>query len=504
MKRNNFNLYIILIAALFLPSLLDSCKNTWDNHYMQEDATIEENLFDDLNAASDLSTFVGLLKKTDYDSILLYPQAYTVFAPVNNAFSGFSQDTLNNPVLLKALIGNHICRFSYSTDDVKSNLRLKMLNGKYVEFSESGSNFKFGDATLISGDFLSKNGILHKIGSVVRVKQNIWDYMQKSGRFPIVMDYLRPFDTMVFDEFNSVLTGKNTLGQAVYDSVFIPTSNYFKIVGDLISEEKQYTYLGLPDQAYNKVFDVFKTYYAYPVADTVKNNVNKVIINNLVFPAFSKSSLTNSYLTNTTGKQVLIDKSTVAEEIKLSNGYMFIMNDLTFLPTDIMYKPLRYEVENSDRRTIGKAADFSIQKIYDISASENFNNEVLLNNNPDATNSNSFFEVAFSNVFSARYDIFIKFAPIGAMKSSKLKYILTYKNLDGTTATVNIPGGVVSNTEYGRVKIGDTYNFPVYVNSLKTNTYFVKLKVIIDVSQAELVLYDRRVGIDYIELVPVP
>jgi hypothetical protein len=379
-----------------------------------------------------------------------------------------------------------------------------MLNGKYVEFGASGSTFKFGEANLISGNVLGKNGILHKIGSMVRVKPNIWDYIKKSGRFPTVLNYLKPFDTMVFDEFNSVVTGKNTLGQAVYDSVFIPSSKYFKTVGDLISEEMQFTYLGLPDLTYNKVFNVFKTYYAYPVADTVTSNVNKVIINNLVFPSVSKSSLTNSYLTNTTGKNVILDKNTVSEEIKLSNGYMFIMNNLTFLPTDIMYRPVRYEIENSDRRTIGKTADFSIQKLYDTSASENFNNEVLLNKDPDATNSNSFFEVSFSNVFSAKYDIYIKFAPIGAVKSSKLKYILTHKNMDGTTATVNIPGGVVSNTENGRVKIGVTNTFPVYVNSSKTNTYFVRLKVIVDVSSAELVLYDRRLGIDYIELVPVP
>ena len=183
---------------------------------------------------------------------------------------------------------------------------------------------------------------------------------------------------------------------------------------------------------------------------------------------------------------------------------MFVMNSLSLNPKDIFYKPVRFELEETVGRKIGKTSDFSIQKIYSSSASGGFINSVLLSKDPDSKNTNDYFEISFSNVLSSQYDIYIKFAQVGASKSTKLKYVLSYTNFDGTTTTVNIAGGLVSNTEDTRVKIGDTYNFPVYVNSLDDKTYSVKFKVIVDVSSAELILYDRNFGIDYIELVPVP
>lgn len=493
------------MTAMLIPFLFESCKDTWDDHYLKEDANISETLLDNLKEESDLSIFIDLLKETGYDTILLHPQAYTVFAPVNDAFSGFSQDTLDNPVILKVLIGNHICRFSYSTTDASANLRLKMLNGKYEEFFKAGSSLKFGESDLIDENFLSKNGILHKINRVVSVKQNIWDYMEKSERFPLMMNYLKSFDIQVFDEFNSVPIGRNTLGQTIYDSVFVGSSTYFNKVGNLNAEEEQYTFLGLPDETYNRVFDVFKDYYAFPFPDTIIDNVNRTVFNNLVFPVVSKNDITGSYLTNTSGEQLIIDKTMISEDIRLSNGYMFIMDDLGFDPNVMIYKPVRYEVEDPTRRSQAHATQIAIKKIYDPSASGNFVNEIFLDRVHNANQTNNWVEVKFANVLSQKYEIFVKFAPTSATLPTKLWFRLEYSNFDETASStiVDISPIIISNMENNRIKIGDNYDFPVYVNNLPNNPFKVTFRIYIEITDAELVLYGRKFGVDYIELVPV-
>jgi hypothetical protein len=54
------------------------------------------------------------------------------------------------------------------------------------------------------------------------------------------------------------------------------------------------------------------------------------------------------------------------------------------------------------------------------------------------------------------------------------------------------------------LKIGTTSTIPVFINGSTSNTYSVTFRIMFDVSIAEMVLYDRIYGIDYIELVPVP
>ncbi|WP_372771920.1 fasciclin domain-containing protein [Mangrovibacterium sp.] len=502
MRRYYNNLCSLLVAALLLSILLDSCQDTWDSHYQTEESTNRELLLSKAEASSELSTFVGLLEKVGYDSVLLYPQAYTVFAPVNEAFDGLSDEVINDPVQLNALLGNHICRFSYTSLDADESPRIRMLNGKYEDFTISDGEANFGGAALVSQDIIAGNGILHTIGSLVAVKPNIWSYMLQSDEFPKIMSYLTPYNSMSFDVDNSVAIGKNTLGEVIYDSVFVASNSYFSVIGDLNSEENSYTFLGLPDDVYNTVYTRFEPYYSLPDPAAVTSTVDKVIMDNLVISGVSKSELTGSYRRTSTGTWIAVSESEVVSETKLSNGYLFVMNEMNLDPKLVVYKSSRFEVEDTEGRTIGKTSDLTIQKKYDISASGYFKNEVSLLVAPDASNSNNYFEVSFDEVASASYYIYIKFAPVGASASCELKYELSYSNMDGTTTTVPIEGGLVTNDLNERVKIGDTYTFPVYVNRSENSTYSVKLKVFVDVSDAELVLYTREFGIDYIELVP--
>ncbi|MDO5971335.1 fasciclin domain-containing protein [Flavivirga aquimarina] len=502
-NRNNciLNFSRLLVIACLI--LCFSCKEeAWDDHYEQLDSRLENNIISILSEDPEYTTFVQLLEQTGYKSQLETSQAFTVWAPSNAALEQVSDNILNDPDLLKNLIGNHISLFSYNTTSNEQTF-VKMFNNKYVEFINTNDDSSFGDVDLVEKDILASNGIIHTIDDVLEVNQNIWEYLNNnSAQFPSLMTFLSQFNEIVFDEENSIKTGTNSLGQTVYDSIFKLSNTYFKVIGDLNSEEKRYSFIGLTEPAYTGIYDVFKDYYQHPIADTIQVNTDRTIFSNLNFLAVDLNDLDGTPISTTTGNEVILD-NTIAEDVALSNGNIFVVNTLDYNPKDVIYKPVKYEIEDSERRTIGNLSDLTIQKKFNITASGRFINDVNLAVNPDASESNNYFEIAFSNVLSASYTLHLKFAPIGASQQTKLKFELSYVDENNDIIVNQIPPIIVNNLEENLIQIGDTYTFPVYINQENDNNYYVKLKVFVDVSESELILYDRRFGIDYAELIPI-
>lgn len=490
---------------LCFSTLLVGCKDeAWEDHYEQQDIRLENSLLTVLSADSELSTFLGLLKQTEYYSLLNSSQAFTIWAPTNDALSNVPSSILNDPDLLEQFVGNHVSRFSYNSSSVYSEpLLVRMLNGKYIEFSNVQDNLNFGEVDLIEQDLLSSNGILHTINDVLLVNPNIWDHLnQNEANYPILMDYLNQFNETVFDEENSVVIGTNTLGQTVYDSIFSSSNAFFKTIGYLNSEEERFTFIGLTDDVYTNTYDVLDDYYQFPVQDSIKSNTDKTIFSNLNFLNVELEDVDASPLISTTGNILSLSSSNIIEDYDLSNGNLFVVDQLALDPEDIIYKPIRYEAENTERRELASLSDFTMQKTFSITESDRFFSIVSLLDNPDGSDSNNYFEVSFSNVLSADYNIYVKFVPIGAEQQTKLKFEFSYVDENQNTIVDQIPARIIGNLEDGRLQIGDTYSIPVFINEELNNNYSVKFKVIVDVSEPELLLYDRRFGIDYIELVP--
>ncbi|MFY0713655.1 fasciclin domain-containing protein [Seonamhaeicola sp. NFXS20] len=494
----NFGRIVVMLSLL----VTLGCKDdAWDDHYEQLDSRLESNILSILSEDPDYSTFVNYLNQTGYSSLLATAQAYTVWAPDNAAFQQVSSDILSNPDLLKELIGNHISLFSHNTAQNEETL-VKMLNNKYVEFLNTSESSTFGGVNVVEKDILASNGILHTIDEVLQVNPNIWGYLNDNAeQFPLLMDYLSQFNETAFDPDNSIQTGTNTLGQPVYDSIFSSTNTYFKVIGDLSSEEERFSFIGLTDDAYASIFDVLDDYYYSPIPDSIKNRTDKTIFENLNFPLVEPSELSGNTITTTTGSDIMLDPSLIVENVPLSNGNLFVMNELDYDPRGVIYKPIRYEIENTENRTIGSLSDFSIQKKYDAFASGQFTNEVSLLENPDGSDGNNYFEITFSNVLAASYNLNLKFSPVGASQDTKLKIQLRYIGSNFAPITEEIPL-IVNNLEDGVVTIGDAFDFSFYATGIEGDYFSVTLKIIIDVSEPELLLYDRRFGIDYAELVP--
>ncbi|WP_082379276.1 fasciclin domain-containing protein [Pseudalgibacter alginicilyticus] len=494
----NFSRLLVIVCIFFTVS----CKEeAWDDHYDQQDSRLEKNIFTVLSENSEYSIFVTLLEQTGYKSQLQTSQAFTVWAPNNAAFAQVSSAILNDPDALKELIGNHISLFSYNTSSNQETL-VKMFNDKYIEFINTSGISTFGGINLATKDILTSNGILHTINEVLEVSPNIWGYLNtNASEYPSLMAFLTQFNETVFDEGGSVKIGTNSLGQSVYDSVFVSSNSYFKTIGDLSSEERRYSFIGLTEQAYTGIYDTFKDYYYYPVADSIKANTDRTIFSNLNFPAVDIDDL-NGNLVTTTGNSVNLDPNAITENLALSNGNVFVVDELNYDPKNVIYKEVFYEIENTDRRTIGNATALTVQKRFNRTSSGQFYSVVNLNQNPDAGETNNYFEISFSNVLSASYTLHLKFVPIGASKNTNLKFQLSYTDENKNTIVDDIPSVVINNQEDGEIQIGGTYDIPVFINEQKANSYFVKLKIFVDVSESQLILFDRTFGLDYAKLVP--
>ena len=504
-NKHNFIINLSRICAVLVILIAFSCKeDALDDHYGQADERLKSTILETLAGDSNYSNFVELIKQTGFEDLLSSSQAFTVWAPNNEALALVSAEVLNDPEALTQLIGNHISRFSYGSTINENPVFVKMLNDKYIEFSNVDDQVTFGDVDVLEKDVLTSNGIVHKVSSVLTVKPNIWGFLNENAdQFPMLMDYFSQFNEILFDEAKSVTTGTNTLGQTVYDSIFSSSNTQFKTIGDLSSEESRFTFIGLEDDAYTGIYNRFKEYYQYPVDDSVKTNTDKAIFSNLTFPAFDLEDLDGTLIANTIGNEVMIEAGAVTSDEALSNGNVLVVDALNYTAENVIYKPIRYEVENNKRRTIGSLTDFTVVQKFQEVASGKFTNVVSLYANPDGSNSNDYFEVAFSNVLSASYNINLKFSAIGAELDTQLRFELSYVDADGNTVVNNIDSIVVSKLEEGIITIGDTYDIPVFINEELDNEYFVKLKIIIDVSEPELIIYDRTFGLDYVELTPV-
>lgn len=491
-----------VLTSLVVVLTFSSC-NEWDDHYEQQDTRLDSDIITVLSEDANYSTFLSLLAQTEYKDFLKTSQAYTVWAPNNDALAQVSDDVLNDPDLLKQFVENHFSRNSFNSSSIDSVIYVKMFNNKYIGFSNETGSITFGGVDMIEKDILAANGIVHKIGSPLTVKPNIWTYLNDNSEdFVSLMEYFNQFNETVFDEANSVVTGRNTLGQEVYDSIFKVSNKRFDSIGDLSSEEERYTFIGLSDPVYNDVYNSLKDFYQYPVEDSIKSATDEAIFSNLNFLKIEPESY-GTDLTTTRGNEVVINSGDIAEDIELSNGNLLKMNQYNLEPKKVVYKPVRYEIENIERREIGALTDFTIASKYDRFASGRFTNVIDLLESPDGSDGNNYFEIAFENVLSASYKINLKFSSVGATQQTKLKFEFSYVDADKNVVVDVIDPITVSHLEEGEINIGGTYDIPVYINEENDNEYYVKLKVIVDVSDAETILYDRRFGMDYAELVPV-
>jgi uncharacterized surface protein with fasciclin (FAS1) repeats len=125
------------------------------------------------NADRNLSTLSKILKTTDLEEILNGVGPFTMFAPVNFAFSklspanSFEQLTNDdNKARLSDILTYHVIAGKKMLRDFTNGQKIKTINGKDIAISVRDGEVSINGAKILSKDRQGSNGIIHSVDTV--------------------------------------------------------------------------------------------------------------------------------------------------------------------------------------------------------------------------------------------------------------------------------------------------------------------------------------------------
>ena len=496
-----------------------ACTDTYDKHYQADPAVVsDKNLWETIVAIPDVSKFTEILKNYGYDQILSQTQAYTIFAPDNDALS--TLDTTHMDVR-KELIENHIARFILPVPG-NSSAMVTALNRKRIDLAWQGSNYYFGSAAFAvpAQSVIASNGIVHVLDNCAAFLPNIYEYLGKGADLDSIKNFLYAFDEDVFAP-NRSIAGSIVDGQQTYlDSVFVNYNVMLDSIGFINSEDSTYRMIVPDNAAWNEAYNRIKNDFVFYNKDVRKadslqrRNTSYAIIQDLVFNMNTQPSPSDS-LVSTTGHKFLNPQYLFdgAQPVTTSNGTVYVTNQLKYNAWDSWQQPILVEAE----RILGRENTLSTPSTVRVSgaAIASVSGGQYLKLDPTTSSGNPTVTFDIPNTLSSYYDIYCVFIPVNIENSSaigkpcKVYFNLTYNDNNGNAVISKFPdsGDVITNPDsINVVPVALNFKFPTanYGELQDDGDPFVTvtLKVVSDVGRTETTNYSRQLLLDCILLMP--
>lgn len=259
-SKSKVSFYITLYTLLFtLSSLgLNSCTDTWDEHY-QQGVMGEGTLWESIKNNQQLSNFARVIEATGYHKSLSSSQVFTVFAPTNDAFTDADANDIINKYqadlakglkgdknsAIKEFVMNHIALYNYSIANESQDTTIRMMNGKYLGLTNS----TFSGKPFTSTNTITGNGVLFTLGEKADYIYNLFEYVKSDPDLDSVSNFLYmsdpyQFHKIIFDSEASV-PGEIIKGQQHYLDSVTTTENEI-----LYSSNRLYARLDNEDSCY--------------------------------------------------------------------------------------------------------------------------------------------------------------------------------------------------------------------------------------------------------------
>lgn len=137
----------------------------YDNTRVSSSEYSGKMLADIAAGSGSLDFFSSLLQAAEIKDTLRGNEQYTVFIPVNEAFSAVGGEKLssilNDPSRVQALAKAHVVPGRVTTTDLMSETRLRALNGHEIT-SQVAADLTVNGASII-GTEVAENGIVHYV-----------------------------------------------------------------------------------------------------------------------------------------------------------------------------------------------------------------------------------------------------------------------------------------------------------------------------------------------------
>jgi uncharacterized surface protein with fasciclin (FAS1) repeats len=318
----------LIMLFLAFTFVLSSCKK-WEDHNEPNALSLNKSLLQEIARNPDLHLFHDYLVQTGYDTVLLAAKSFTIWAPSNNALEAVDPLIINDAAKLKSLIGNHIANLSFYTTEPNPSIRVKMLNNKNVNFT----NTKFDEAKILVSNQTYGNGVLHIVDKAIVPQLSIWEYLNTSGTGELQKQALLSLNYSLRDVSKSEIIGYDqTTGNPIYKpGVGVFNYNRYLRANDISNEDSVYTYIILTDEAFNDQKAKLAPYFLTDIS-TVSDSLTKynVIKDLAIKGVYDKDNLPSQIYSAKDSTVYQLDKTAIVSTYKASNGVVFVMNKLDY------------------------------------------------------------------------------------------------------------------------------------------------------------------------------
>ena len=223
-----FRLGILLLVVVIIG--ISSCTKEWDEHYNVYPETVDQNVWDVIQADPQFSGFVQVIKQAKMDTLFNSDIAYTIFAPNNDAISRFT----GGKKFTNVILAYHICQHFINVSSIHGKRQVQTLTEKFALFERNGNEVKIDEIKVVAESPLYRNGKFFTMGEVIEPKPNLYEYFQFTN--PVLSNYIDTQDTIILDKEKSKPLGFDEDGNTVYDTVSI-TANKFEMKYFPVKEE---------------------------------------------------------------------------------------------------------------------------------------------------------------------------------------------------------------------------------------------------------------------------
>ena len=123
--------------------------------------------------AGSFNTLVAAVQAAELVETLKSKGPFTVFAPTDEAFSQLDKATLEsllkpeNKDQLVAILTYHVVAGKVMSTDITNNMQPSTVNGSTINIKLSNGKVMINDATVITADVDTDNGVIHVIDTVL-------------------------------------------------------------------------------------------------------------------------------------------------------------------------------------------------------------------------------------------------------------------------------------------------------------------------------------------------
>ena len=265
MKLNKYIGISMLSAGLVLAAA--SCTDYSDYNTAPVDGLTpgaNTTLWENISNDPQLTKFTALAKKCNFSEALNSPRFYTVWAPVDAAFSDDDYNRLmasDSATVLKQFIQHHITEFNYPVSAALDSMTIVSLNSKHHPFTmDDFDGFRYAAINLPSS-----NGLMHKINGMSEFYNNLYENVDDLTDCDHIKAYIQKYDQYFLDPSASVI-GPLVDGKQTYlDSVLRKTNNVVRSImnADLENEDSTYCMLIPNDKAWEAAYEAIRPCYNY-------------------------------------------------------------------------------------------------------------------------------------------------------------------------------------------------------------------------------------------------